>query len=125
VSEHGGGKPHRGSRGIPSTVALPDRAPARGQPSMQPAAGLVQLCPRDGGVVALGEVVGVSRSGHPRGLPARRGHPLVLRLDPRLAKLLMNTQLGLRGLAVPQVSAHSRVLNPTGIPQTRLLRLGY
>jgi len=29
-------------------LAQPNRASARGQPSTQPAAGLVQLCPRDG-----------------------------------------------------------------------------
>ena len=37
-------EPHRGSRGIPSTVAQPDRATAGGQPSTPPPDGLAPHC---------------------------------------------------------------------------------
>jgi hypothetical protein len=73
--------PRRVPRGIPSTVASPDRAVARGQPSTLPRPILLSSAPGPPGGKPFGRSGGchaLTRR-HPRDLPARRGHALVLR----------------------------------------------
>ena len=58
----------------PVGLATPDRAAARGQPSTQPPADIVQLCPPPG--TSCGSPPGSLRDDaprHPGGLPVRRG----------------------------------------------------
>ena len=74
-----------GSCGIPSTWRSPTARRPGGSPRRNRRPILVQLCPRARRVVALGEVDGVSRSGHPGDLPARRGHALAFKVQRRSA----------------------------------------